>query len=343
MSRGYKNLTWHDRLKIEQMTRTKFKQREIAAAVHVDQSTISRELKRGRYPHLNSDLTTEERYSPDIAQKRFEQNKTAKGKSLKIGNDHRLAEYIETKIADDKFSPGAVIGEITNAGLQFSVTICERTLYNYIDAGLFLRITNKDLPFKGTRRTERTKHVRPARASKGDSIEKRPEHINTRAEFGHWEMDTLISARPGKKCALVLTERMTRQQKMIPMIDRTAVSAVSAIDGIERKYGGLFSAVFKTITIDNGGEFSDCGAIEGTLNGERRTKLFYCHPYSAYERGSNEKQNQMIRRFFPKGTNFDSISDGEIERVTDWLNRYPRKMFGWGCSEQRFTDAIQSI
>lgn len=176
MGKGYKHLTWHDRLKIAKMKNEGRKQVEIAHALHVSESTISRELRRSTYEHLNSDLTTEIRYNPDGAQQRYEYNKTAKGAPLKIGGDHALAAYIETKIADEKYSPCAVLAEIENdPDLQFSVTICRATLYKYIDQGVFLRITNCDLPFRGKRRKHRkTRKVRAARPSCGESIEKRP-------------------------------------------------------------------------------------------------------------------------------------------------------------------------
>jgi len=107
--------------------------------------------------------------------------------------------------------------------------------------------------------------------------------------------------------------------------------------------GELFKSVFKSITVDNGTEFSDCVGLERSVFDGWRTKFYYCHPYSSYERGSNEKQNQMLRRHFPKGTNFDTVSDEEVERVTNWLNNYPRLKLGWGTSADLFDAAISSI
>jgi len=342
--RGYKHLTFHDRLKIEKMRKQGAKQCQIAAAIHVSESTISRELRRGTYEHLTYEYITETRYSPDIAQERYDANKTAKGGPLKIGNDHALATHIEQRIADDRYSPCAVLAEIENNGtLKFSVTICRQTLYNYIDKGVFLRITNKDLPFRGGHKKRKTRHIRPARAPKGDSIEKRPEVINGRAEFGHWEMDTVESNRQGRSCLLVLTERLTRQEIILRQPDQAAASTVRNIDRLEYRYGAIFPSVFKSITIDNGSEFADCAGIERSIFGGSRTKCYYCHPYSAYERGSNEKQNQMIRRHFPKGTNFDLVTDEDVKRVEQWLNTYPRKLLDWGNSDTLFTRAINDL
>ena len=211
---------------------------------------------------------------------------------------------------------------------------------------MFAGLTNKDLPFKGSRRKTKTKHIhRMKSASKGDSIEKRPEEVNTRQEPGHWEMDLVVSCRGGHKCLLVLTERVTRQEIMRLIPDKTAGSVVRALNTIERKYGKLFPAVFKSNTVDNGSEFADCAGLEQSVLKKRakRTKMYYCHPYCSSERGSNEKQNQMIRRKFPKGTNFDKVSPKEVKMVEDWLNRYPRKILGWYSSADMFRALIEAV
>lgn len=345
MGKGYRHLSWHDRLKIDQMIREGKKQVEIAHALHVSESTISRELRRATYEHLNSDLTTETRYNPDGAQRRYDYNKTAKGAPLKIGSDHALAAYIEKKIADEKYSPCAVLAEIENdPDLQFSVTICRATLYKYIDRGVFLRITNKDLPFRGKRRNHRrTRKVRAARPSYGENIEKRPEHVNDRSEFGHWEQDLVDGCRGSKSNALVLTERQTREEIAVKIPDKTTESVVAALDMLERKFGEYFRHVFKTITMDNGSEFADCEGMERSIFGGKRTKCYYCHPSNPQERGSNEKQNQMLRRHFPKGTNFDNVTDEALERVVMWLNKYPRKLLGWSNSQTLFDAALAGI
>ena len=122
----HKHLTWTDRLKIEKGLKEGLKPLAIAARLHVHNTTIYREIKRGTYTHLNSDLTTEERYSPEIAEQRYRDNLAAKGGSLKIGNDRELAEFIERKIVEEGYSPAAVVGEIKKSGLSFRTEICEK-------------------------------------------------------------------------------------------------------------------------------------------------------------------------------------------------------------------------
>jgi transposase, IS30 family len=145
--RRFKHLSKSDRIRIETLNNDGKTPKEIAEVVGVHISTIYRELQRGQYTHRNSDWTEETRYSSDLSEMKYRANLAAKGADLKIGNDHRLAEYIETKIADEKYSPEAVLGEIKAQGLQFNTEIkSKNTIYSYIEKGIFLRLTNKNLP-----------------------------------------------------------------------------------------------------------------------------------------------------------------------------------------------------
>lgn len=167
--------------------------------------------------------------------------------------------------------------------------ISEWTLYSYIDKGVFATITNKSLP-TGKKKKHPYRKVQEARLPKGDGIEDRSEEINSRKTFGHWEMDTVVSARRSKKRLLVLTERLTRWEIIELMKDGTSASVVAALNRMERKLGSAaFREMFRSITIDNGVEFADCAGMESSCRRSgARTHVYYCHPYSAYERGSNE-------------------------------------------------------
>lgn len=340
--RNFTHLSMTDRLKIEKMHRNGKSVREIADAIHVHNSTIYRELKRGACIQRTTDLIDREIYCADVAEQRYRDNLAAKGPELKIGSDLELAQYIEEKIINDDYSPAAVLGEIKAKGIVFSVTISEWTLYSYITKGVFLRLTNKNLPVKRNKKKQEYKQVRPARAPRGESIENRPEHINEREEFGHWEMDTVISAKNKKRTLLVLTERMTRREIIVPIAANTTVNVVAVLDRLEKRYGReLFAKLFKSVTVDNGSEFADCEGMERTYAGEyKRTKIYYCHPYSSYERGSNENQNKMIRRKLPKGTDFTRVTNKTVQKIEDWINHYPREMFGFRCSEDLFQERL---
>lgn len=180
----------------------------------------------------------------------------------------------------------------------------------------------------------------------GKSIDKRPEIVDQRTTFGHWEGDTVYSKKDGSKALLVLTERLTRWEIIARIKDRTANSVIKALDQIERRFGAdLFAKAFQTITFDNGGEFSDVERLERSAvrKGRRRTTAYFCHPYSSYERGSNECQNKMIRRKFPKGTDFGAVSAVAVKRAEDWINNYPREILGWKTAEICFRECLAAL
>lgn len=341
--RRFRHLTRTDRVRIEALIGAGRSASEIAGILDIHRSTVYYELKKGQYTHRNSDWTEETRYSADLAELRTRQAETGKGPQLKIGNDRKLAEYIEHKIAKEKYSPAAVLGEIKAKGLKFSVTIhSPNTIYSYIDKGIFINLTNKDLPVRGNKKRAYNRVRTVKRAPRGESIEKRPEEIRNRDTFGHWEMDTVVSARPSNKALLVLTERLTRLEIIRLLPDKTTASVVKALDTIELGMGGGFSKVFRTITCDNGTEFSDAAGIERSVVGGIRTKTYFCHPYSSYERGSNECANKLVRRWKPKGTVFEDLTDEQVQALEDWVNRYPRKIHGWRCAEDMFQYHLHS-
>jgi IS30 family transposase len=348
--KGSHQLTRTDRIKIEALIKAGIRKTKIAEQLGVHRSTIYNELKRGRYEHLNSNYTTEIRYSPDIAQEKAEENLKVRGTQLKIGNDIAYANYIEDKIVNEDYSPAAVLGELKAQGREqeFNTTICVSTLYSYIDKGIFLKLSNKDLPVKKNKKRKYKKvRKQQARAAAGDSIEKRPDAIDERKEFGHWEMDSVIGKRGiSKNTLLVLTERKTRDEIIFKLRDHTDDAVVEALDRLEHRYGiELFKKIFKTITVDNGSEFADVDGLERSKlrEGEKRTHLYYCHPYSSWERGTNEVTNKMIRRKVPKGVNFDDKTDEDIEKIENWINGYPRRIHGYRSAGELFAEEMEKL
>lgn len=339
------HLTWNDRLTIEKMLRQGYSKPQIARYLGVHHSTVYDECKRGAVELVDSELRTYTTYSPEVAVAYHERAVKNMEKGLKIGKDHDLARWLVDTISAG-YSPSAacaLLGKTPET--TFSCTLCRQTVYKYIENGDLWPLTNKALRFKGTRK-RRYNHVRAARAPRGDSIERRPEYIQDRQEPGHWEMDSVVSCKSGSAALLVLTERATRFEIGIRVPDHTAASVVSALDRLERRVGTRkFREMFRSITVDNGSEFSDCWGLERSwrCHFKKRTQIYYCHPYSSWERGSNEKQNQMIRWHFPNGTNFGRISQSRIDEAMDWLNNYPRKILGWRTSAEMFQEFLASV
>jgi len=276
---------------------------------------------------LTSKLLLYKAYSADVGQQEHDKRGTAKGPLLKIGKDHKLAEYIEVSIKSGN-SPYVTLQNIENNGLQFETNICSKTVYNYLDNNLFLHISNKDLPVKKNGKKRDYHKIRQAITNiKGISISERPANIDDRKEYGHWEMDTVVGKQGTKTTLLVLSERATRKELIFKINSKSQNEVIRILNRLERKLGKEFSNTFKTITCDNGGEFLDFESVEKSIkNKQKRTQVYFAHPYSAWERGTNENINKMIRRFVPKGVDISAFSHKEIERIQNWINNYPRRI-----------------
>ena len=346
--KNYTQLTYSKRIKLEALFSLKMTKNEVAAAMGISLKTVYNEWNRGRYQHTLPDLSNEYRYSAELAQEKHDKYVSARGTVPKILKDKKLAKCIETIIADDGLSPEAALARMHAQGLTdgFETSVCAKTIYNSIDKGFFNRLTNKDLPVKRNKKKRKNKIRRQKRLSAGKSIEERPEEIDSRSEFGHVEMDSVIGQR-GKQKATLLTifERKTRKTIIRKQPDKTAESVVAALDELEREYGDKFYKLFKTITVDNGTEFADWEGMQQSAadESEKRVTVFYCHPYCSFERGSNENGNRMIRRKIPKGVNFENITDKEVQEVEDWVNNYPRRMFGYRSSKDLYKEEMKYL
>lgn len=345
MGKNWRQLQYEDRLKIAAWMETKMPVAEIAGRLHVSRQTIYRELKRGEFVKKNTDWTFTKVYDPYVAQKHYEEHLKVRGRDLKIGHDLELADYIEYKILTERCSPEAALASIRRENRVFTTNVCVTTVYSYIKKGIFLNLTMGHLPVKKKKHKKKRVKVQK-RAQAGDSITLRPAHIETREEFGHWEMDTVVGPQgKSEKCFLVLTERKTRAEIVRLLKNRTAEAVVKEMNKIERQCTEkVFRKIFKTITVDNGMEFSDADGMESSRrNKKRRTKLYYCHPYRSNERGTNENNNRFIRRLVPKGVCFDDMTKTQVQKIENWMNNYPRPMFQYATSAELFAVEIAKI
>lgn len=342
----YVHLTERDRYQIEGLLKGKKSVEEIAAILGRDRSTIYREIKRGAIFRVQNDFCEGYEYRANSAQADYEGKGQNKERSLKIGKDKELEEYIRDKMLKDKFSPDAIIGEIKAKGLKFKGLICTKTLYNYIDAGYLAGISNKNLWQKRYKKKRKYKTVSRVNMKNIDcrSIEDRPAKVNDRLEYGHWEGDTVKGPQGSTISLFVLTERKSKDEIILKIEQATQEAIQEAIDGLEKKHGANFKIKFKSITFDNGVEFLGWRFLEiSILNpDQRRTMIYFAHSYSSWERGTNENQNRMIRRFVPKGTNIADLSDEDIQKIEDWMNNYPRRILGYKTAKQVANECLQN-
>lgn len=347
MKAGSKYITLTKRRAIEKHYAEGWSKKEIAEAIGMSVRTVYRELQRGKCIQRRS-LHDEygfkgykyyETYSADIAQSKFEINMTAKGRPLKLGNDYDFVNYVEKRVLKDKITPRAVLGEIERDNMPFRTHISRTTLYRYIRMGLFPHIEMA----AHTEDKKRYKHTRVKRAPRGTSIEMRPQDIAVRNEFGHWEMDCVCCDK--KAVFLTMAERRTRYVIAFKMESQQSCNVVRCLNKLEHVFGKNFKKVFKTITVDNGSEFSDCKGMERSIYNKKskRVKMYYCHPYSAYERGTNERLNREVRRLVPKGTDLSPYTQAEVQAVVKWVNDYPREVLGFDTSAMRFKRELAAL
>lgn len=332
--RHFKHLTESQRSKIEIMLKIEMPKTKIAETLGIARSTLYRELKRGTVKQLNSNLTTTEKYFYDAGQRVYEENRANCKRPLKMIEAFEFIKYAEEQILKNKLSPDAICGKEKLLG-EFKVSVCAKTLYNYIDQGL-LKVRNIDLPLR-VRIKNKRQIVKKNRRLYGLSIEERPEYINERKEFGHWEIDTIVGAKGSGPVLLTLDERLTRKRILLKIEAKTDEAVVAAIGRLKERYGNNFRTIFKSVTSDNGCEFSRLQeAFDNSV-------IYYTHPYSAFERGTNEKQNSLVRRFLPKGKSFKNLTDDTVAHIEDWINNLPRKIFDYTTSEKLFESVLIDI
>lgn len=341
---GYKTFNKSTRYKLEALYNAGLSIKRIAEELGYTYHGVYYELRRGYYMHRNSDWTETKKYSADKAQLVADINATAKGAPIKLGKDKEFADFVEDMVLKG-YSPGAILLYIKEHGLKFKTKVCRVTLYSYIDKGIFLRISNKNLLRKGMRKKPKEEKEAKKLPNVEHSIEKRSPEINAREVFGHWEGDSVLGTNKKGETVLTLTERLTRMEIILRSPDKTAASTVRMLNRLERKIGSAtFRKVFKSITFDNGTEFSDTRGIEiSPYTKKRRTFVYYCHPYCSSERGSNENQNGFIRRFIKKGTLISEYSDAYIQYVQNFINNYPRAIFNGENSSKRFAKELKKL
>jgi len=299
-------------------------------------NTIKNEIKRGTVSLYNG---KQKRYKADEGKRVYKENRSNCRRVNRCLQVSRFLMYVVDKFkSDKKWSLDAAFGAALKSGkFRREEIVCTKTLYNYVNLGL-LPIKNIDLPEKLSRNTK-TKKSRENKRILGTSIEERPENVESRTEFGHWEADTVLGKKDeGEPCVLTLVERMTRMCLWVKAANHTAEAIQSVLESVMAYFGEQKNEVFKTITGDNGSEFADLSLLEdGTL------KVYFTHPYSSWEKGTNECHNRMLRRFIPNGKSISDYTADEICFFADCINGLPRKILGYCTPEELFETQLDLI
>ena len=329
-----KHLTIKERAQIELLVKQGTKKSEIARIIGISRSTLYNELNRGTVEQMDTHLKIHKEYFAETGQAIYEQNRKNSRNPYKFIKAFEFIKYSEKEILEKKYSPDVVCGIAKKEG-KFKEMVSTKTLYNYIDAGL-MKVKNIDLNLK-VKMSNKSRKRRKNRRIMGESIEKRPQKVNERTEFGHWEIDTVVGTKNRSAVLLTLAERVTRQLITVKIPSRSSQAVSEAMEKIISQFGDKADKIFKSITADNGSEFA---TLTDTIS---FADVYFTHPYSSFERGTNEKQNSLLRRFFPKNKSLENISDQAIKAAQDWINTFPRKIFDYSCSNDLFQRFVNSF
>ncbi len=332
---SYKHLNFAERVRIEVLLNEGYSKAYIAKKLGRHKTTISNEIERGTTTQIKLGKAVEV-YLADTGQIIYETSRTLCIKPYKALVCSDYIDFVVDKFTNENWSLDACYGYAVRNKL-FEHIVCTKTLYNYVDMGM-IPISPTDLPQKLSRNTK-TARVKKNKKTLGESIENRPD-ISNREEFGHWEIDTVVGLKKkDEPVLLTLVERKTRFVIILKIESKTSEAVRKAFDNLFAEYGDRFSEVFKTITSDNGSEFSSLDDIVKHLS----TMIYFTHPYSSYERGSNERHNGLIRRFIPKGTSIRNFAKHQVQLIADWINELPRKILGYFTPNELYDLELDEI
>lgn len=324
----YKHFSIEERETIQKLLWQKASIRSIAKAIGRTPSSVSREIQRNRPAELN-------RYAPRLAHERALRNRKRRGREERLKNNG-LREYVISNLKLG-WSPEQIAA---TAKAATGASISHEAIYQYVYAQVYregygyLKPGREDLrPYLARRRKRRMRKGlrRSYRIEKGPlpSIDSRSRSVERRMEVGHWEDDSLVYSPQSRVRLRTLNERVTGLVFIAKAHDRTMEEA----NRITRNQLGMLPPELRqTLTRDRGAENMGYKALEAELG----IRCFFAHAYHAWERGSNENVNELIRRFFPKKTDFRTVTDEEIRLVEYLLNSRPRKRLGWKTPYQVF-------
>jgi IS30 family transposase len=287
----------------------------IADILNRHRSSVFREVKKWI-------VKPTDKYNADLAQFIAKDNYLNKRNLDKINSNQRLKDFVYYQL-ENKLSPEQIAGRLNELFPNDKImSISHEAIYQHIykkrqsKLGKYLISL---LPYSHSKRRQKRKDCKhKSRIKDALSIELRPEHVELRKEIGHWESDLIIGL--GQKSAIAtVVERKTRFVYIIPVTSRHSHIVTNAIAYTMKELEPEFR---RSMTHDNGLEMAN----HKWLTDKTGMHIYFAHPYSSWERGTNENTNGLIRRFFPKGTDFSKVTAEQLKQAQDSLNNRPRKV-----------------
>lgn len=316
---NYTHLTIEERCCIRKFYNEGKSFREIGKLIDRNVSTISREINRNR-THMY-DIPT---YYPYTAQRKYEYRRRFCHRGM--FGDKELIDYIEEKLLRT-WSPE----QIANTPCSLNIPTF-KTIYRWLYEGYLLKGNLKVLRKKGK---TRKRLGNGGKFTTGKSIRKRDRSVYKRKEVGHWEVDTVVSGNgKSKACFATLAERKTRFYIAIWMPDRKAETMEKAVVQALNQYP---SEMVKSITCDRGSEFAHWRQMEKEL----KCDVYFADAYCAWQKGTNENSNGLLREFYPKGRNLSHVGEKTLKKNLALINARPRKVLNYKSAAEMFELELQ--
>ena len=316
---GYPHHTRSERDQIADLKAQGFGVTAIAEAIGRHKSTISRELRR----NAHADGT----YRPVFAEGSYLYRRQ---RAAVLERDDRLRRFVIDRLAEG-WTPEQIAGWLRR-GVEIGLrAVSHETIYAFIfrsaqKAGKLWRYLTRRKASRG-RRARRSKDKITGKTH----ISERPEAANTRNQAGHWEGDLVICKH--NRPLLVLHERKTRLTVMTRLASKTASETVTAITDILAR---LDPQMRRSMTFDNGTEFARHSLLKDALN----LATYFCDAYASWQKGGIENANGRIRRWLPRNTDLDDLSEEDIQDVAMTMNLTPRKCLGFRSPAEAFLNEL---
>lgn len=321
---GYKQLDFRKRCQIYGLWRAGHSYTEIAKEVGVHKSTISRELKRN-ITFVRTALGSWQ-YKPNYAQAYTDERLKKKNKRVKFTQE--VEQFVRERLLQD-WSPDQISGYAKKHKL-FSIS--HEWIYQFIlkdkEKGgmLYLHLRHQNKKYR--KRYGSPKRQGPIKNRR--FIDDRPSIVSDKGRIGDWEIDTIIG-KNRKQAIVTIVERVSKKTVLKKVKAKTASLVTNAtINGLKQ-----FSNFIFTITGDNGSEFANHEKISKELNAD----FYFAHPYASWERGLNENTNGLVRQYFKKGSDFNSVTDQDLQVIMDKLNNRSRKTLSYKTPNEIFGKA----
>ena len=320
---------------IQSLKKLGYSNRAIAKEINCSPSTVGYELKRGTAVY--SGRGRKPCYSAKRGKRVYKTNRKNCKRGRKYFANTDFIKWVSEKIRVNKWSFDTCVGRARRLELFPSNTIpCTKTLYNLLWRGE-LPITLFDLPEVLSRRKRGKPRV--SKRLKGKSIDQRSAEVDERTQFGHWESDTVIGCKKkGEPAVFSIVERLTGYYLTVRINGKNTDGVADAMEQLHSEFGEHFSKIFRSITTDNGSEFTDFSNVEAY-----GTEIYFAHPYSSWERPVNERSNRLFRKFVKKGVSISNFTDDQIAFFSDEINSMPRKRLDYLSPEELFETYLDEI